>query len=190
MSILVVDGPAEVVSLDRAKAHLRVDHGDEDELIGGLARAAERHLSGPEGWLGRSIGLQTLTLRTIAFSLCARLPCGPVAEVTEVAYFDDVDGRVLVGADIYQLVDEGSVVARIELRAGRSWPFQFAPTTRVEISYVAGYPAGKAPDPLVQAMLLLIGHWYENREAAAIGQAASPLPFAVEALCATYRIWS
>ncbi len=41
------------------------------------------------------------------------------------------------------------------------------------------------------AMLLLIGHWYANREAVVIGlnNASMPLDFAVEALLQPYRIY-
>ncbi|MCU5775226.1 head-tail connector protein [Winslowiella arboricola] len=44
-------------------------------------------------------------------------------------------------------------------------------------------------DDIRAAMLLLIGHWYSNREAVVIGQATSEVPFAVEALLQPYRIY-
>lgn len=42
-------------------------------------------------------------------------------------------------------------------------------------------------DDLTTAMLLLIGHWFENREAVVVGSTTSELPMAVEALIAPYR---
>lgn len=39
------------------------------------------------------------------------------------------------------------------------------------------------------AMLLLIGHWYANREAVNIGNITTEIPFAVEALLQPYRIY-
>lgn len=42
-------------------------------------------------------------------------------------------------------------------------------------------------DDLTTAMLLLIGHWFENREAVVIGSSAAELPMAVEALISPYR---
>lgn len=42
-------------------------------------------------------------------------------------------------------------------------------------------------DDLTTAMLLLIGHWFENREAVVIGSTPAELPMAVEALIAPYR---
>ncbi|WP_374446964.1 head-tail connector protein [Providencia sp.] len=44
-------------------------------------------------------------------------------------------------------------------------------------------------DDVKNAMLLLIGQWYENREATNIGNITSTLPFATEALLQPYRIY-
>jgi hypothetical protein len=60
MPVTVVTPPAPIVALDVAKAHLRVDHSDEDALIAGLVEVATAWLDGPDGWLGRSLGEQVL----------------------------------------------------------------------------------------------------------------------------------
>lgn len=44
-------------------------------------------------------------------------------------------------------------------------------------------------DDVKAAMLLLIGHWYANREAVNIGNITTEVPFAVEALLQPYRIY-
>ncbi|MFV9176011.1 head-tail connector protein [Serratia marcescens] len=44
-------------------------------------------------------------------------------------------------------------------------------------------------DDVKAAMLLLIGHWYANRETVSVGQTVSEVPFAVEALLQPYRIY-
>ncbi|EFE93957.1 head-tail connector protein [Serratia odorifera] len=44
-------------------------------------------------------------------------------------------------------------------------------------------------DDVRTAMLLCIGHWYANREAAVVGASASKLPLAVDALLQPYRIY-
>lgn len=61
--------------------------------------------------------------------------------------------------------------------------------TRYEVVYQAGYAqledpnATAAPDDVQQAVLLLVGHWYENREAVVVGDSATDeLPLAVSAL--------
>ena len=49
--------------------------------------------------------------------------------------------------------------------------------------------AGQAamPDDLRQAVLMLAGHWYDNREAA--GEAAREPPFGVSEILREYRNW-
>ena len=42
-------------------------------------------------------------------------------------------------------------------------------------------------DDITAAMLLLIGHWYTNRESVVVGTITSELPMAVEALISPYR---
>ncbi|WP_369463461.1 head-tail connector protein [Citrobacter braakii] len=56
-----------------------------------------------------------------------------------------------------------------------------------------GYADDPAPillnDDVKAAMLLLIGHWYANRESVVIGETVSQVPLAVEALLQPYRIY-
>jgi uncharacterized phiE125 gp8 family phage protein len=54
------------------------------------------------------------------------------------------------------------------------------------VTYVAGYGPYEAPEELVQAQLLLIAHWYQNREAVAEGT-FNEIPLAVEALAGPFR---
>lgn len=44
-------------------------------------------------------------------------------------------------------------------------------------------------DDVKAAMLLLIGHWYANRESVVVGQTVAEMPFAVESLLQPYRIY-
>ncbi len=60
--------------------------------------------------------------------------------------------------------------------------------TRYRVTYNAGYTAGvtdewNAPDEIKQAVIMLVGHWFENREAVVVGDSSSgELPLAVSAL--------
>lgn len=44
-------------------------------------------------------------------------------------------------------------------------------------------------DNVQQAMLLLIGHWYANRESVVVGFTTASLPLAFESLLQPYRIY-
>jgi len=68
--------------------------------------------------------------------------------------------------------------------------------TRRKMYYEEAEPAYLLdPDALLYgedietAMLLLIAHWYENREAVNVGNITSTFDFAVEALLQPYRIY-
>jgi uncharacterized phiE125 gp8 family phage protein len=55
----------------------------------------------------------------------------------------------------------------------------------ISVTYTAGYEEGSQGEEMLigkRAMLLLIGHWFENRETAVIGQASSEVEFAVTSL--------
>lgn len=56
-----------------------------------------------------------------------------------------------------------------------------------------GFTEDEAPlllgDDIRAAMLLLIGHWYSNRESVVTGITAATVPFAVESLLQPYRVY-
>src|SRR5690606_7732666 len=73
------------------------------------------------------------------------------------------------------------------------FPTDLHESRAVAITCKAGYAnddgppvRSTVPDPLKVAILLLVGHWYQHREAVSAAGMA-PLPFAVEALIAPYR---
>ena len=64
---VVVTPPQPLITLDEAKRHLRIDDYDNDLEISGFLQAAVAMVDGPDAWLGRSLGLQTLELRMPSF---------------------------------------------------------------------------------------------------------------------------
>ena len=57
------------------------------------------------------------------------------------------------------------------------------------MTYQAGYASNDAvPASLRHAALLLIGHWYENREAVNVGNIVQDVPLAYDALISAYRV--
>lgn len=59
--------------------------------------------------------------------------------------------------------------------------------------YVVNYTGSDLPDPvpatITQAVLMLAGFWYENREAAQFGGNAYVVPFGVHDLLDSHRRW-
>lgn len=179
MTVLVVTPPASLVSLEEAKAHLRVTTDDEDALITGYLESASAWIDGPAGWLGRSIGEQVLEYRTDAFP-CDYLPYGPVQSITSVAYVDADGEDTVVPAETYRLAAD-----RLLLAHGAGWPSVRGDTEGVRVRYVAGEAA--VPPQVRQAILLLVGQWFRNRMSVVVGTINSELPFGVDSLLKPLR---
>ena len=192
MPLKLISAPAErAVSLLEAKAHLRVDHADEDALISIFLDAALAHLDGRDGVLGRALVTQTWELPLDAFprDTVIGIPLAPVQSVTSIQYRDAAGALQTFLAANYVL-DAISEPARIDLAPGASWPGTQDVPNAVTIRFVAGYGAATTvPPALKAAVLLLVGHLYRNREATT-AEALAALPMGVDALIAPFRIIS
>ena len=121
--------------------------------------------------------------RPIPLRLAIYLPRPPLQSVTSIVYTDSEGAHYTVDADSY-IADTASELGSIVLSYGASWPsVTLRPTAGVEITYVAGYgDAASVPQRAKQAILLLVGHWYEQREAVLAGSISKEIEFAVHSL--------
>lgn len=164
--------------------------GSDDDLLNALITTARQHV---ENTLRRSLITQTWELWLDAFPSAdyIEVPLPPLISVTSITYYDVDDTVATMDADEY-FVDVKSEPGRIGLNDGETWPSTtLRPRNGVCVTFVSGYGAAAAvPKAIKQAMLLLLAHLYENREAVTTsGGAPNELPFAVNALLAPYRIW-
>lgn len=195
---------ARAVTLEEAKAHLRVDHALEDTLIGAYLGAA---IEGCAAFAGRAFDQQTyrLTLDTWppypnSWSLWAPYICIPIAPIVSVAslnYYDE-DGDVQqLGYDDWYLhrTPEGGVILWTE---GVSLPTLRGQAGDVFVDLEAGYdppdasgvdPEFALPDAARAAILLTTGHLYANRETVIVGKTATDLPQGARALLSQIRIY-
>jgi len=147
----------------------------EDTLLTSLIKAAREYC---EAFQNRAYITQTWELWLDAFPPgdFIEIPLPPLASITTMKYYDS-DGvehnayepgaGTPVGTDTY-FTDEKNEPGRLCLQYGESWPSDtLRPHKGICITFVAGYGASSAymPEKVRQAMLLMIGHWYENREA-------------------------
>jgi len=190
MALVLVTGPAtEPVSKEDAKAHLRVDGTDDDAYITALIVTARRHV---EAILRRALMPQTWKLVLDSWpDDVLKLPKPPLTSVSSVAYLDE-DGESQTFASANYVVDTNSEPGRLTLAKGASWPSgELYTLGAVQIQFVAGYAdADAVPQEYKQAILLLAGHFYENREAVVAAQGANiqELPMAVQALLMPTRV--
>jgi uncharacterized phiE125 gp8 family phage protein len=202
MSTVVVVTPPqfEPVSLAEAKLHLRVSYDTENNLIAGLISAARDYVGSRTH---RAIAQQSLRYvmdffpgqmeryRSDFFPIerqAVLLPRPPVATVTSVKYVNPAGVLTTLASSAYEL-DLNSEPGRIVPTFGTFWPVPRITPGAVLVDYTAGYadptliPAG-----IKTAMLLLISHWFNNREAVAVGVIATTLEYAVEALLAPHVV--
>ncbi|WP_341989763.1 head-tail connector protein [Azorhizobium sp. AG788] len=193
MYVTVIERPEPVIGLDEAKAHLRVDFADDDDVIDGLIRAAQTHIDGPSGWLRRAVGPQVLQLTMDGGDLVQGcpvvLPFPPFISLVSFVY-DDAAGQEQTFADGSVMVTRKGHFAHLLPAYGEQWPVPRSSRDAVRITWRAGYEDYAADAaPVRQAMLLLIGHWYNNREAVNVGNIVTTFPMAVEALLSPFRVW-
>lgn len=186
-SFVVTPPTAPVVSWDDAKAHLRLSADTERSYVEGLIAAATAHLDGASGVLGRSMGVQTLEVRTNAARVSepVRLPLGPVIELVSVRYLDA--DNVLIDADTadFELLGDDLVPV------GPTFVWRGGSSRReaVRVQYRAGH-APALPAPLRTAILLMVGDLYRNRETvSAVEMRKVPMSATVEALVQPFRIY-
>lgn len=172
----------EPVTLAEAKEHLRVDFAADDAYIAGLIAAAREQV---ELVSRRALVTQTLELRLHCWpdGYSLALPRSPVQSVTSITYTDYTGAAGTMTASDYLLYTQTDP-AIVVLKPNKSWPSaSLMPGPSICVRYVAGYGAATAvPMRYRQACLLLIAHWYEQREPGLVGTIYTALPNAVDAL--------
>lgn len=170
--VLVTGPTVDPVTLEEAKAHLRIGD-DEDQLIETLIGAAVRKLDGLSGTLGRAVMTQTWSQEFSGFAGDLVLPLGPVQSITSVVH----SGGTFT--DYRLLKDDRGWFLRVA--EGFSWPTDEGPVT---VTFVAG---DAEPDKLIhQLVLLLVGSLYAFRESLGDSFETSPV---YDDLLDTCRVW-
>lgn len=197
-AILVTPPSVEPISLAEAKAHARVEVPNDDGYLSSLVTVSREHL---ENETRRAFNTQTwdLTLdydwpRTRLWNYSKPrivLPRPPVQSVTSVSYIDTAGASQVLASDQYKLARGNTGEWFIEPAYNVTWPSVRQELATITIRFVAGYgsTANDVPKPLRQAMLLLVGHWYEQREAVNVGNIVNEFPFAVANLVFPYRVF-
>lgn len=190
---VTVEPAIEPITLTEAKTHCRVTGTDDDTYIGTLITAAREWV---EDYTGRSLITQTRTYVLDAFPYGDEtivLPRPPLQSVTSVVYVDTAGANQTWDSANYT-VDTDRDPGGIYLAYGKTWPATRSIRHAVTITYVAGYGEStdsplstNVPQRIKQAILLIIGEMYSNREVSAPVKMES-VPFAIEALLTPFRL--
>lgn len=178
----IVEPAVEPVTLAEAKAHLRIDSAftADDAAISSLITAARIHI---ENVSGRTLIRSRWQIKFDHFpSWDIELPNPPVmADAVTVTYVPLEGGQPLSFTDFR--TDRDATPAVIRPQWNGLWPSCRGAENDVTVTYWAGYgeTAASAPVPARHCALMMIGHWYANREAVAPGS-MNPVPMSVETL--------
>lgn len=174
--------PDPLVPLAEVKARLGIRSNHRDAELERLLAAAQGQV---EDYSGR------LLTRRLYTQHCRRFEPGepidiwvyPVHEIEALTY-QDPSGAAVPLADARLFAPEGGL-ARVFPAVGAAWPAVGTPAD-IQLKVDAGYE-DDVPPQLVQAVLLLVGHWFENHEAVVVGTSAVELPMGVRDICEQFR---
>lgn len=177
----------EALTPEAAKAHCRVWNDDDDaEFVDVLIPAAREQV---EKDTRTAIVRRAYRLRLDAFPAedFILLPRPPLVSVTTITYVDP-DGATQTWSSSNYTVDANRRPGAILLAHLATWPLTRGSRNDVTIDFVAGPSAvTEVPPRAVHAMKLLIGHWYQNREAVLTGTISGEIGIGYERLCAGLR---
>lgn len=187
MSIKIITPPAAALSLEQLRRHCKIDPptsvNDADTDLSAALAAAQ---STCEHYTGISIGSQILELALDVFPDAGiALPRGPVTSITSVTYLDASGASQVLASGAYRLND---YVTPQELlpSVNTEWPTTYVDTNAVKIRYVAG--SATIDGAVAQALRLLVGLYYDNRNAADKGELPE-IPFGVKVLLDTVKVY-
>jgi uncharacterized phiE125 gp8 family phage protein len=186
MSLTLIAGPtSEPVSLAEAKDHCRIDATHDDALISRLILTARQHV---ETYTRRALLTQTWDQTADALGAELVLERPPVQSVTSVKYLDTSGAEQTLAPSQYRLVKRATGEFVIVPAYGVQWPAAQPVESSVTVRFVAGYATtATVPEPLRHALLLLVGHWYEQRSAVDDRGSAAEVPFGYEPLVFPFR---
>ena len=164
-----------------AKKHLRVYHNDDDAEIEAFIYAATAMIEGPTG-IGIALSPQTWRLSLDYFPCEIVVPLGPVTSIVSVSFKDAAGADQPVSGLRY---DVDAQPLKIWPARDTSWPEVYCEPGAVKVTFECGYE--ELPADLRAAVLLLVGHLYENREAVADVKMAE-LPMGVATILERYRV--
>ena len=174
----------EPISVADAKQRLRIAIEDDDTDVLQMIATARKYV---EDITDRQ--LMTATRKFILDEFwCGALeiPRAPLATVVSIQYID-VDGDTQTVDSAVYTVDTDSVPGRIYLAVDQSWPSTQVVRKAVTINYTCGDDeVADVEEGLRQALYLLIGHLYENRESTSIVELKT-VPMGFDAMIAPFR---
>jgi uncharacterized phiE125 gp8 family phage protein len=184
-SLKTLTQPAvEPVTLAEAKSHCRVDTSTDDALIAAYLQAAREYC---EAYCDETFVHTQYRMTLDSFPVEIELPRPPMASVgtstaVSVTYTLENQSTATLATNQYR-VDRDSVPGVLRTNYNGSWPSHLLDYNAVTVTWWGGCGGdGASVDQRIKnAILWLVGLWYERRMAAD-AVSLSDIPFGVKAL--------
>ena len=174
------------ISLAEAKSFLRIDSDfdDDNTYITSLINVATSMV---EEFTRRRLITQTFNIFYDEFPPYIDLQIGEVASVTHIKYYDTSNALQTLATSNYD-VDTKIRPGRIYQSEDGDFPNTYDRPNAVEVEFIVGASASDIPAPIIQAIYIIVGRYYENRQDVVTGTIVSELPLMVNHLLTPYRL--
>ena len=174
----------EPLSYSDVKAYLRLNDDSEEAFVISLITVARQIV---EGQIWRPLISQTWAMQFDYSEIGTNIyniNKAPLLSVTDVKYYDENDTLQTLAASQYEVDIYGSP-ARFRLI---NVPKLKDRMNALQLNFTCGYTnAAAVPSPIKQAMYLIIGHLYENRQDVVTGTQVHQIPDSSKYLLEPYR---
>lgn len=194
MALNLIASPAiEPISVEEAQRQV-LPMADDDDVLAAFIVAA-RHRA--EAVTGRQLIEATWELQLDSFcEPVLRLPRPPLRTIVSVTYLDAAGAPQTWSSANYQVdapVGPFADLGRMAPVPSATWPLAGSGyLNAVKIRFTAGYGTEPeaVPGDIRQAMRLMIGAWYENREDFIVGESIQPVPLGALVLLTPYKVYA
>lgn len=192
--IITPPAASQVVTRTEMKAHLRVDHSSEDDLIDFLLAEAEEAVASDcrvvlldtvtELYLDNFPYSQAYANRQTLENVLATggvyqeiiLKRRPVSAINSIKYYDSDNVLQTLATSVYE-TDLIGPHPRIRPKVSQNWPATYSRYNAIVINFNEGYANVAAiPKGIKQLIRLKVAGWYENRSAITDGRSLAELP--------------
>ena len=185
MNYRLVTGPAtEPLTYAEVKAFLRLNDDSEQTFVTTLITTARQIVEG-QTWrplISQSWALQFDKSELTLF--ISNINKAPIISIDTVSYYDTDNVLQTLSLSLYETDIYGNP-ARFRLK---SIPSVYDRMGALIVNFTCGYTnAAAVPQAIKQAMLLIIGHLYENRQDVVTGTQVNEIPMASRYLLEPYR---